>query len=501
MGIIIRQSIKGTLVNYIGVCIGFFTTFFVLTRFLTAEEIGLTRVLVDASTLFVGLAQMGTSSSIVRFYPYFKDESKGDNGFFFWTVLVPLIGFVVFGLMFWGLKDYVCARFAEKSGLFVTYYKCVYPMAFAMLYMTVSESNCNVLMRIVVPKFVREVLVRLLTLAVYLLYAFGTLGIDGFVYGFCGVYVVALLVDMAYLFSLKKISLKPDWKFLTPQLKSNYLYYTLFLLTSTIATVLAPFANTYFISAEMGLAFTGIFAIATYITALVEIPYRSLGAISLPQLSASIKENEMAEANGLCKRISVNQMLVGGFVFLLIWVNLDLFFRLLPNGEQYAVAKWVVFILGMSKLFTSVFSISLAALSFSRYYYYSLLFSLVFTASALYFNSKFIPLWGMNGAALATLLSSMLYYGLLILLDWFKIKVSPLSAKHFGVLAMFALLLAADELWRYAFPVSGSVWWQLCESALRTSVLLSVGVFVAYSMRFSEDINQLLKRIKDEIQF
>ena len=72
MGIIIRQSIKGTIVNYVGIAIGFFTTFFVLTRFLTAEEIGLARVLIEAATLIAGLAQLGTNSSIVRFIPILR---------------------------------------------------------------------------------------------------------------------------------------------------------------------------------------------------------------------------------------------------------------------------------------------------------------------------------------------------------------------------------------------------------------------------------------------
>ncbi len=493
MGIIIRQSIKGTLVNYIGVLIGFFTTFFVLTRFLTAEEIGLTRVLVDTSMLFVGLAQMGTGSSIIRFYPYFKCKEKKDHGFFFWTVIVPLIGFVIFSVVFHLLKGYICERFSEKSELFVTYYKCIYPLSFAMLYMVVAESNSNVLMRIVVPKFVREVLVRALTLAVYLLYAFRFFNIDGFVYAFCGVYVVALLVDFVYLCSLKKISLKPDWKFLTPSLKKDYSYYTIFLITSTISSVLAPFANTYFISAEMGLVFTGIFAIATYITALVEIPYRSLGAIAQPQLSASIKDNNTAESNMLCKKISINQLLIGGFIFVVIWINLDLFFSLLPNGEQYAVAKWVVFILGLSKLFTSVFSISLSALNYSNYYYYSLIFSVIFTALSIYLNCKFIPLWGIEGAALATLVSVMVYYGLLIVLDVWKIQISPFSKKQIGVCVLFAVILLMSAAWQNYFVMPQSMFGKIIEAVVRTAVLLAFGAFVSYKCSFSEDINKMIK--------
>ena len=76
MGIIARQSIRGTIVTYMGVFVGFLTTFFVLTRFLTAEEIGLARVLIDVATLLCGLMQLGTSSSIIRFFPYFKTQEE-----------------------------------------------------------------------------------------------------------------------------------------------------------------------------------------------------------------------------------------------------------------------------------------------------------------------------------------------------------------------------------------------------------------------------------------
>ena len=85
MGVIAKQSIRGTIVTYLGIAVGVVTTFFVLTRFLTAEEIGLTRVLIDAATLFIGLAQLGTNSSIIRFYPYFSDGKQENHGFFFWA--------------------------------------------------------------------------------------------------------------------------------------------------------------------------------------------------------------------------------------------------------------------------------------------------------------------------------------------------------------------------------------------------------------------------------
>ena len=116
MGIVIRQTIKGTIVNYVGTVVGFVTTFFVLVRFLTAEEIGLTRVLVDAAMLFVALAQLGTSSSVIRYFPYFhtsKDDK--DHGFFFWTIVIPFLGFLIFSVFYILLSRFLLRISLQKN--------------------------------------------------------------------------------------------------------------------------------------------------------------------------------------------------------------------------------------------------------------------------------------------------------------------------------------------------------------------------------------------------
>lgn len=500
MGIIIRQSIKGTIVNYVGIAIGFFTTFFVLTRFLTAEEIGLTRVLIEAATLIAGLAQLGTNSSIVRFYPYFKDEAHKDHGFFFWSLAVPLVGFLVVGTLYVCLKSVICGVFSEKSSLFVNYYYFVLPLAFFLLYMTIFETNANVLMRIVVPKFVREVVVRVLLLASYLLYAFKVLDIDGFVAAFCSIYGVAMLINIGYLLSLKRISIKPDLKFFSKSLRKDYLLYTLFLVTASIGSVITPSVNTFFISAKMGLEYTGVFAIATFIAALIEIPYRSLGAISQPQLSQAVKDRDVVQANQLVKNVSLHQLLVGAFIFFIIWINIDLLFKIIPNGELYATAKQVVLILGITKLLQSICNIGVSALGYSRYYYYSLIFTFVLTVAAIVFNNWLIPLWGINGAAMASLLAAVIYYALLLGMVHRKIKINLFSINQFKVLAIILMLLPINflletyvsPLWNYVFTNDFVI--EIADAILRTGILTVLGVVIVYFWHISEDVNSLIRK-------
>ena len=534
MGIIAKQSIQGTIVTYLGVAVGFLTTFFVLTRFLSAEEIGLSRVLIDAATLFIGLAQLGTSSSIIRFYPHFKakgeehsktprafsgtplgQETRGeehpktprafsgtplrreargenaDHGFFFWTIIVPLVGFALVTAIYCACYTPISQWFGEKSPLFVEYYYMVIPMAFFMLYQTIFETNANVRMHIVVPRAVRELITRIGLLVVYLLYAFEWLNIDGFVVALCAVYAVAMLCNMGYLFSLGEISLRPDWEFLrrNRSLVRQYMLYTGFLLISAVTSVLAPTLSSFFITAEMGLDYTGIFAIATYIAVMVSIPYRSMTAIASPQLATAIKENNQSETAHLMQQVSGTLLLVGGMILCVIWLNIDLIFHILPNGTLYASARKVVLILGTSQLFIAVCSFTSSALNYSRFYAFSLLFSFILTALSIFFNNLLIPYFGMDGAAISNLLAYSIYFLLIVLAVRFTLHTPTFTRQHLKILHLIVWILSLNFLWQTYMPIN-NIW---ISSIVRTMVLIGGGCLVAWIKNLSPEINQQIR--------
>ena len=498
MGIIAKQSIRGTIVTYLGIGVGVITTFFVLTRFLTTEEIGLARVLIDAATLFIGLAQLGTNASIIRFYPYFKEkDGDEDHGFFFWALVVPFIGFVLFALIYWACRVPLGAWFGDKSPLFVDYYYFVLPLAFFMLYQSIYENTCNVLMHIVVPRAVRELIVRVGLLALYLLYAFRVLSLDGFVIGLCINYGLAALINLVYFFSLQSIRLKPDWQFLRNNntLVRRYLIYTGFLIISALTSVLAPTLSSFFVTAKMGLDSTGIFAIATYMAVMVSVPYRSVTAIASPQLARAIKEDNREECSMLIQQVTRNLLLIGGFILLLIWFNIDLIFHILPNGSTFGTAKQVVLVLGMSQLIMATFSICLTALNYSRFYAYSLLLSLILTVSAIMLNNYLVPHFGMDGAAWSNLLSYGLYFLLSVLTLRLTCRFHMIDQRWWYILILLIILFALNTLWQKYMPTL-TIW---IDSILRSAILLGGGAIIAYKTKLSPEINDQIKNLKSRL--
>ncbi|MBR4391340.1 MAG: polysaccharide biosynthesis C-terminal domain-containing protein [Bacteroidales bacterium] len=506
MGIVARQSIKGTVATYVGVAVGIVTTFFIQTKALQPEQIGLIDVLLQCSILFAGLSQLGTSSSAMRYYPFFKDEESRDHGFFGWTLLVPVVGFIVFLSLFFAFKGTIVDFFSKDSGmpdssLFGRYVYFVIPLAFFMLYITVFETNSNLLLRIVLPKFVREVGLRVATLVVYLLYFYKIIDFDGVIVAFCIFYGLATLINIIYLLSLKRVSFKIDRHYVSKHLKRDFIYYTLFMIAAAVAGTAIPMLSKFLLAGMEGFRLAGVFTIATNIAALVEMPYRSLGAISRPHVSEAMANHDVAKADGLCKNVALHQWIAGLFVLFFIWINIDFLFDLLPNGEVYRLGKWAVLILAIGRLVYSTLDVSLTALSYSKYYYYSLAFTLLLAVLSVVLNRWFIPLWDINGAALANVLSYLVYFLLLLVFIRWKVGVLALSKRQLAVAAIVLVLFGLNALWTlWLTPwLSGlfanSLLGLAVDAVLKSLLFLSVGLTALYKLKVSQSVNDLIDKM------
>lgn len=500
MGIVARQSIKGTLATYLGVAVGIVTTFFIQTKALTADEIGLIDVLLQCALLFSGIAQLGTNSSAMRYYPHFKDEAHRDHGFFGWTLLVPLVGFSVFLLVFLLFKNSIVGYFTKDSTAFGEYVYFVIPLAFFMLYISVFETNSNLLLRISVPKFIREVGLRVMTLAVYLLYFYKVLNFRGVVVSFCVFYGFATLVNIIYLLSLQRVSFRIEKGFVKKELKRDFLFYTAFMITAALAGNVIPMLSKFFVAGEVSFHLAGVFTIATNIAAVVEMPYRSLGAISRPHISEAMAKQDVKQADSLCKNVALHQYMAGAFVFFVIWTNIDLLFGILPNGEVYSVGKWAVLLLCIGRLIYSTLAVTGTVLSYSKYYYYSLIFTILLTVMSFFMNRCFVPKWDINGGALAYTLSYIVYFVMLLAFIKWKIGVSPLTKKMFTVSAVILVLFGLNWIWTitltpwfaglFAKPIFGL----LIDGAIKTVVFLILGMTTVYKLKISMSVNDLIDK-------
>lgn len=494
MGVIIRQSIKGTLVTYIGAGIGILTNLLIITRYLGAEVIGFTRLLFETGSALSILFQLGASFSAMHFFPYFKSEDKNNNGFFFYLISLVSIGFLIFIPIFLIFKDPITHYFAEGVPLFNEYYYWIIPLTFFILYWITFELYANILMRIAIPKLIREIILRLFMIGLYVLYGTGYLNLNEFIFVYIGIYGIMMTMTFIYVARIGSISLKHDPDFITPVLKKDFSRYTSFFIIGSLGAVFAKIIDLVMIGGEMNTYWVGIYTISLFMVTLLEMPSRSITTISAPIASAALKEGDTQTAGLLYKKVSLHQLLIGCFLFILLWINIDNIYAIIPNGEIYRPGKWPVLFLGLAKLIEITIGFGITLISYSKYYKWNLVFTFFILFSMIMLNRLLIPELGISGAAIATLATYMIAYGLLLqLIVWIKLKVHPY---HSGTLKIASVALTALLL-NHFLPTLANPW---IDGIYRTLLIGSLSGCSIYFFKISPETNALIQSLLEKIK-
>jgi O-antigen/teichoic acid export membrane protein len=89
MGIVVKQSIKNTLVTYIGFAIGAVNVLFLYTKFLEPQYYGLITIILSTANILMPLMAFGVHNTIIKFYSSFKTRHS-QNGFLSLMLLLPI---------------------------------------------------------------------------------------------------------------------------------------------------------------------------------------------------------------------------------------------------------------------------------------------------------------------------------------------------------------------------------------------------------------------------
>ncbi len=218
MGVIIKEGLKGTVVSYIGAGIGAITTLFIYPYFLSPEEVGLVRLLIDVATIFSFFALLGSTSVMVKFFSYFKQRHH-EKTFILLCFFVPLLGFVaVSGIVLLFSKPIIDA-FAGNSQLFSDNFYYTLPLALTIVLLTFFEVLSTIYRRIFFSRFTRDILIRILSITLIFLYFYRVIEITAFVTGFALVYGLAAIANGLYYKSIGAFRMvKPSGKILSRKL-------------------------------------------------------------------------------------------------------------------------------------------------------------------------------------------------------------------------------------------------------------------------------------------
>ena len=491
-----KESISGTIVTYIGVGIGFLTTFFILAKFLTPEEIGLTRLLPELATQLAGLGMLGMTYSISRYFPFFRDtesnpyraEDGPNHGFLYYVLVVGAVGTAVMTLLYVLCQGPLMALYSKNSPLLADFYYAVIPLTLFTMGWTIFELYTYQLLRVAVPKGIKEVLLRVLQLAVYLLYAFGYIDFTTMVWGFIGSFGICMLASGVYLGRITPLSLRHNPDYVSTSMRRGFYRYTALYTLTSVGITLAGRMDLFMVAFidRGGLSSAGVYTMAFYMVSIIEIPMRAILNVAAPKIAEAAKDGDTRRVEAVYRLVAFYQLLSGLLIFAMIWVNIDHIFGIMPNGDQFSGGKWVFFFLGLAKLVELTLTCSHTVVSTSRYYHWNVYYTVSVLIMSFLSTLFLIPEYGTMGAAIAMLLTNIVSYGLQQLLLSVKMHVSPFTRRMLLLLPIALVAWGADTL----LPVLPSVWLDLF---VRSAVVGLVLLLVLLALRITPELMEMLE--------
>jgi O-antigen/teichoic acid export membrane protein len=444
MGVIQKQTIKGSTWSYIGAILGFVNTGLLFPKIFSTSEIGLLSVIVAISALFSQFSSLGMNSVTARLFPYFKEENKSKVGYLSLLLVVTTIGFLLsmaVGVIF---KDWIIETRSADSGLLNQYAFYLIPMTLFTLFFNLFDTYNKMLYDITSGIFLKEFLLRVLNFISIFLFFFGWIDFNLFVLLYVVSYFVPLLGLFLILLFRGELSVSLGGFVLTKEMKREIFLVAAFGILAGFSGIISDYLDKYLVNKYMGLSNTGIYTIAFYIGTMILLPSRALNKISSTLIAECWKVKDMATISDIYRKSSINQFAFALLFFVMIITNLHNIFGFLP--AKYSDGKWVLILISITNLIIMFSGVSYSIISTASYYWYMSALMGIQIVMIVATNILLIPVLGMTGAAIATLISiSVIRLGSMVIIG-IKSSIWPFSLKHLLVIGISLLVVGVVSL-------------------------------------------------------
>ena len=456
MGVIIKESFNQSAIRIIISMIGAMAMIFIYP--LDRELYGLYTYVLSTASLLMPMVILGLSQAGMRFFPYTGKDQISKKKFFFFLLRIFLFNVILFSVVF-HLSKGLIVKFGDNPSPEYEYYLWYIGLG-AVLFSSIE----------MLVKYLSNYRLIAIPVALQTLYKIGTPIAFGMVYfkitdKETGIWMVFSLLILSLFFligmTFKKIKRKESVsnssskKVIGFKPRAFFSYY-FWAFASSAGSLIAFKIDGYMVPALTDFTLTGDYSMAVFMTTLITIPISAVIAIAHPVVSEAWKNKNLSEIRNIYLKGSENLLYIGVTMLLSLFLLLDflpLFFNLLAenteltiienlskNWKELSYLKFLVMILGISKLFDMASGVNGVIIQHSVWYKYNTVFILLLVIINVILNYFLIKWYSITGAAIATTISLIAFNILKTMLIYKKIKMHPFSWKMLGFMASVILV-------------------------------------------------------------
>ena len=480
MGIVQSQAIKNTIITFLGFGIGAVNALFFYTHFLGKLHYGIVATVLSGANIMMPLMAFGAQNTLIRFFSSYKNQKERDE-FLTFMLLLPLVFIIPLGLGFYFFYDQISHSWIQENPTLKPFFWLIPIIGLFMAYFEVFYAWAKVHMQSVMGNFISEVLVRIIVMLLLIGVHFDWIAKDTFVYCVALAYFAQMIAMKLYAISVKM----PVLRFVIPKNVKEIIQYSFFIIVSGgIAVMLVDF-DKVMIPQYKDISQNALYAVAIFIATVIAVPSRAMTQIIAPITAKFMTENKHDELNDLYKKSAINLQVIGGFIMILIFVNIKEMYQLIP--EDYSGGIVVVFLIGLSKFYDVLLGNNNSIIVNTKHYRTVLLFGVFTVVLMIVLNTIFIPLYGIEGSAFATFITVMIYNTIKLFYVIKKMELYPFTTKTLESLGILAICFLLFNFWDFPFhPVINIV--------LKSMLVTLLYVFLTYKANLSEEINGVISK-------
>ena len=475
MNMITSQSSKNLLSIMFAFCIGAVNTLILYPHFFGASNQGLVVFLLSSSNLLMPLIGFGVAQTVIKFHSgYAKHERQN---FLSFIVIVPLLVVLPFGFLAIYFHNTIATLLSVKNPIIAHYTWVIFAVAFATAYFEIFYSWARVHFKSVTGNIFKEIYPRFIIFVLLLAYEVEVINLDQFFILLVALYYLRMLMMMFIAFRIQP----PTISFKAPKNVSELLLYSFYLVLAASAGSLIIDIDKFMLPQYKTIAQTAFYSVGIFTATLIEVPGRALFQILNPLIAKAINNQNNARLIKLYKDSSINLLLLGGWFFLLVNGSINALFDLI-QVDGYETAALVVLMISFAKLIVMSSGASNTMLLNSKQYRISLTLTICMAVFVYIGNRLSIPVYGINGAALSTLVVLVVFTYVRMAFVYRYFGVYPYSISTLKAFVIIGLLFAASSTL------------QLNIHPLASIVLKSILITLVYSvlvagLRLSDTVN------------
>lgn len=488
MGIIQRQALRNTLINFAGNILGGLTRVVMPVLNISPAQIGLMTLLDFISGIFVTIFTLGFDQVMIKLFPRFRDDDRGHYGFFAFGIFLSLFGIGISFILFYLFGEYFLKEDHDVD-LYQRFSFLIFPMIFFRIIFVNIDSYTRMLFNTVIGVFLENFLSKVVIAFALIAFALKWADFDWLIYLYSIAFCLPGFGVLLYAFINTKKIVFPQREVFTKGHRKEIYNYAVFGLLMGASSSIIIYVDSLMIGGMISLKAVGFYSIFFMAARFILIPGRSINRIATVVIAEAWEKNDLKTIREIYQKSSVNLMLIASYLLGIGLISIAPVMSLSEGFDPYLPYVNLFLILGVGFLIEMATGVNMAIIATSSHYQYNTYFNILMALMVIGLNLILIPSYNLFGCALASMISMSLVNFMRWFLLFRKYNLQPFGRSFLKPFLLGLVFLIVCNYVDYSMPAIPKL--------ILNFILLSI-IFWTIVVRFklSEDVNKWLLKMR-----